>query len=660
MKRRTIWSVSPIVILFAALSLLLLVLLLFLNRTVFFVASAVSIVVWGYGIWRLAYLKKDIRRYLSDITDHLSQQDRAALENTPVPIVVVSDSSEIVWYNDLFRREVLRSNDSLGQPLNEVFTNLSAGQLAGRVLPQVSCGNSTYSVYISKLRVHDEVAYVLYCFDHTELTCIASEYELSRPVVLSLYLDNSDEVMKNLRDSERAQLFSQVDLLIENWANAHNGLFRKNGSDRFMILIEQRYLDIIQNDRFDILDKVRAIPTADNMSLTLSIGVGRGKTLCDADLQARQTLDMALGRGGDQAVVKTKNGFDFYGGLSKSVEKRTKVRSRVIASALQQMIADSDVVLTMGHRYSDLDCLGSAVALTAVCRKMGKTSYTVYDPQTTLATALVEHYRTQGKGELFLETKDALSLVTPNTLLIITDIHQSERLDLPELYQRVETVAVIDHHRKMVDHIDDAVLFYHEPYSSSASEMVAEVLQYMNGVTISRLEAEALLAGIMLDTRYFVMKAGVRTFEAAAYLRKLGADTIEVRRMFAEDMTVYQRKAEIVSAANSYRGMAIACAASGGTGMRIAASQAADELLCVKEVEASFVLFFEKGGVNISARSYGEINVQLIMEAVGGGGHQTMAGAYLKETDLDAATALLHKAIDAYLLERERARAAQK
>jgi len=463
MKRKTVWSVSPIVMLFGLLSLLLLVLLFFFNRTVFLVAAAVSVPVWCYGIWRLGYLRKDIRRYLAGITDHLNQQDRTALENTPIPIVVVSDSSEIVWYNDLFRREVLRSNDSLGLSLNEVFPNLSAGQLAGRVLPQVVCGNSTYAVYISKLRVHDEATYALYCFDHTELTHIASEYELSRPVVLSLYLDNSDEVMKNLRDSERAQLFSQVDILIENWANAHAGLFRKNGSDRFMILIEQRYLDIMQNDRFDILDTVRAIPTADNISLTLSIGVGRGKTLCDADLQARQTLDMALGRGGDQAVVKTKNGFDFYGGLSKSVEKRTKVRSRVIASALQQMIADSDVVLTMGHRYSDLDCLGSAVALTAACRNMGKTAYTVYDPETTLANALVEYYRAQGKGDFFLEIKDALSTVSPNTLLIITDIHQSERLDLPELYHQVETVAVIDHHRKTVDHIDDAVLFYHEP-----------------------------------------------------------------------------------------------------------------------------------------------------------------------------------------------------
>lgn len=660
MKRKSVWSVSPVIILFGVLSLLLLVTLLAFNRTVFWIAAAISIAVWSFGVWRLWYLKRDIRRYLTGIINHLSQEERTTLENTPMPVVVVSDNSEIIWYNDLFRSEVLSSNDSIGLSLDKVFTNLSVGQLAGRLLPHVLCGDRAYSVYVSKMRVHDEATYVLYCFDHTELSHVATEYEQSRPVMLSMYLDNSEEVMKDLRDSERAQLFSQVDILLENWANAHAGLFRKNGSDRFIILLEQRHLDIICRDRFDILDKVRAIPTADTISLTLSIGVGRGKTLCEADIQARQTLDMALGRGGDQAVVKTQSGFDFYGGLSKSVEKRTKVRSRVIASALQQMIADSDIVLTMGHRYSDLDCLGSAVALTAACRDMGKTAYTVYDPKTTLASALVEHYRAQRKGDFFIEAEEALSLVTPNALVIITDIHQACRLDVPELYEKAKTVAVIDHHRKMVDHIDDAVLFYHEPYSSSASEMVAEVLQYMNGVKVSRLEAEALLAGIMLDTRHFVIKAGVRTFEAAAYLRKLGADTVQVKRMFSEDMTVYQHKAEIVSAVQSFRGMAIACAPSGGTGMRIAASQAADELLCVKEVEASFVLFAENGGVNISARSYGAVNVQLIMETVGGGGHQTMAGAYLKDADLDTAISLLHKAIDAYLMERERAqRAAQ-
>ncbi len=660
MKRRSVWTVTPTVILFGVLSLLLVVTLLFVNRTVFYVAAGVSVIVWGYGIARMLVLKQDVRRYLKGVAGRLNQLDRAALEGTPVPVMVVADNSEVVWYNELFRRDVLGGQDVYGEQMSCVFTDMTVGRLSNRVLPAVECRDKTYDVYTSKLRVRDDVCFVLYCFDHTELTRIATEYTLSRPVVLSLYLDNADEAMKNLRDSERTQLFSQVDVLLEDFANAYNGIFRKNSSDRFMILLEQRHLDLIEQTRFEILDKMRAIRTADNISLTLSIGVGRGDTLYDADVQARQTLDMALGRGGDQAVVKTSNGFDFYGGLSKNVEKRTKVRSRVIASALEQLIADSDRVLVMGHRYSDLDCLGSAAALAAACRSVGKPAHVVYDPQTTLAGALVEHYRRNEKGDLFMDGKDAIPDVTPSTLLIITDIHQAARLDFPELYHAAETVAIIDHHRKMVDHIDNTVLFYHEPYSSSASEMVAEVLQYMNDVKVTRLEAEALLAGIMLDTRNFVMKSGVRTFEAAAYLRKLGADTVEVKRMFSEDITIYLRKAEIISSATQYRSMAIACMDGGGTGMRIAASQAADELLCVRNVEASFVMFSENGGVNVSARSYGEVNVQLIMEAIGGGGHQTMAGAYLKDCGMIKATDRLYQAIDAYVAERERAQAAQK
>ncbi len=656
MKRLAVWSVSPVILLFGILSFLLLLTLLFVNRTVFWFAAAVSVLVWAYGLWRIRKLKSDLQRYAVGISQQLNQQNRKALEETPLPIVLVSDENEIVWYNELFRHDVLKDADRLGEEISTVFPAISAAKLSARFIPQVACDTATYAVYTAKLKTHGEASgYVLYCVDNTELAHIAEEYALSRPVVLSLYLDNGDEVMKDHRDSERAQVFSQVDMLLEDWANRHAGIFRKNAVGRFLILLEQRQLDAIEKERFSILDKVRALPTVDNVPLTLSIGVGKGDTLYAADMQARQTLDMALGRGGDQAVIKTQNGFDFYGGLSKSVEKRTKVRSRVIASALQQMIADSDLVLVMGHRYSDLDCLGSGAALTAACRSMGKEAYTVYDPETTLATALVDYYRDYGKDDMFIDIETAKSLVTPDTLLIITDIHQPERLDAPELYHIIERVAVIDHHRKMVDHIDDAMLFYHEPYSSSASEMVSEVLQYMEGIRLSRLEAEALLSGIMLDTRYFVMKAGVRTFEAAAFLRKLGADTIQVKRMFSEDMSIYRLKADIISCAESYRGTAIACAAESGNGIRVAASQAADELLCVREVEASFVMFEENGGVNISARSYGEINVQLIMEALGGGGHRTMSGTYVRDSDMKTVKKLLQKVIDQYLTERERA-----
>lgn len=660
MRNRKVWGVTPLLWVLSGALVVFLVPVFFLNRPVFYGQLAVTVLLIAGVLWRQMALQRDMRRYLQGVADSLNRQDRESLESTPVPVLLISATGEVVWYNTLFRKEVLGGEDVYGAALDTVFNELRTEQLSRRFLPRVARGNRTYAVYAAKLRADEQAGYVLYCADNTELTRIAAEYEDSRPVVLSLYIDNSEEIMQNLRDSERAQILSRVESLLEDWVAASNGVFRKCGNDRFLALTEQRQLAAMLDSRFDILDKVRAVRTADGASVTLSVGVGTGRTLSEAETQSRQSLDMALGRGGDQAAVKTANGFDFYGGLAKSVEKRTKVRTRVVASALQDMIVTSDNVLLMGHRYSDLDCLGACAALTAVCRSLGKSAYTVYDPQTTLAEVLVQRYAAEQRNDWFVEEQDALPLMTENTLLIIADIHQPERLECPALYQRAKAVVVIDHHRKMVAHIDNAGLFYHEPHASSASEMVAELVQYMPDARISRLEAEALLAGMMLDTRSFVMKAGVRTFEAAAYLRRLGADTVEAKRMFAESMDTYRLKSEIVASAEQYGSTAIACTSlHGGAQLRIAAAQAADELLCVQGVEASFVLFPEGDGFNVSARSYGAVNVQLVMEAVGGGGHQTMAGAYLKNTNQQAAVALLHKAIDAYLTERRRAQKVQ-
>ena len=351
---------------------------------------------------------------------------------------------------------------------------------------------------------------------------------------------------------------------------------------------------------------------------------------------------------------------DLYGGVSKGVEKRTKVRTRVVASALSELIAGSDNVMVMGHRFSDLDCLGSAAAMTVAARSMGKPAYAVARHKTTLAAELIDRYDASGRGDLFIEPEEAMELLNRRTLLIITDTHNPHMLEDPALYRAAGSVVVIDHHRKMVDHIDNAVIFYHEPYASSASEMVAELIQYMEGDSISRLEAEALMAGIMLDTRSFVMKAGVRTFEAAAYLRRLGADTVEVKKMFAESMDTYRAKADIIAKAELYRKTAIACCdQSGASETRIAAAQAADELLYIKGVDASFTLFEEGNTVNISARSLGDFNVQLVMETIGGGGHMTMAGAQLEGVDMSGARQMLTEAIDRLLADREHALAVQ-
>lgn len=653
---RKYWSVTPMLSVLCVALVLLLIPSFFLNRYWFYVQATITAILLVVTMVRSRRLKRDVQRYLATVANGLDPNDQQSLEITPIPVLAISADREVVWYNALFRSEVLDGGDAYGETVEEILDGIGAEQLGRRFLPCVTRGEKTFAVYNVKVRRHD-AAYLLYFAENTELTEIATEYENSRPIVLSLYIDNSEEITQKLRDSERAQLISRVESLLEDWVASFSGVFRKCGTDRFLAIGEQRYLNGMLENRFDILDRVRAIRTADGASVTLSIGVGVGTSLTEAEKYSRLSLDMALGRGGDQAAMKTPNGFDFYGGLSKSVEKRTKVRTRVMASALLNIINNGENVLLMGHRFSDLDCLGSCAALTEVCRSLGKTAYTVYDPKTTLANVLVRRYEAAGQDDLFIEEEDALPLINDNTVLIITDIHQPNRLDIPDVYAKAKTVVVIDHHRKMVEHITDAALFYHEPYSSSASEMVAELIQYMPDVSISAVGAEALLGGIMLDTRSFVMKAGVRTFEAAAYLRRLGADTVKVKQLFSETMDTYQLKAEIVAAAERYDVTAIACAEEpGGTQLRIAASQAADELLCVKGVDASFVLFSDGNGYSISARSYGTVNVQLVMEAIGGGGHQTMAGAYLKTNDKQTAIDQLKGALDRCLEEQKRAK----
>ncbi len=658
-KNKRFWSLSPIILLLTLALAAAVMVSFFYNRILFYVELVLFAAVLIVIGWRLRRMKKDIGRYLRRIAGSLNQSEQDALSAFPLPVMVSAVNGEIIWYNDLFRHQVLDGNELFGESVGVPTGGATMGELQKKKFIDVSYAGRRYTVYISPVRVREATLYVLYYVDDTQLKEIAEEYALSRPAVMMVYIDNIEELMQNIRDSERAQLSGRVETLLEDWISITSGILRKFGTDHFMVVVEQRHLQKIIEGRFDILDRVRTIQTGDHMSVTLSIGVGQGDTLRDSEAMAKQAIEMALGRGGDQAAVKTKNGFDFYGGVSKGVEKRTKVRTRVVASALQELITGSDNVLVMGHRFSDLDCLGSAVALAAAARNHGRPAYVVTQRSKTLARELIERYEEAGRGDIFIEPDEAMPLLTRRSLVIITDTHNPKMLEWNPLYENAQTVVVIDHHRKMVDYIDNAVIFYHEPYSSSASEMVAELVQYLGSGALSRLEAEALLAGIMLDTRSFVMKAGVRTFEAAAYLRKLGADTVEVKRMFSGSMEMYRKKTAIIARAELYKNTAIACDQEGGPEVRIAASQAADELLSIKGVDASFTLFDDNGSINISARSLGDFNVQLVMEAIGGGGHLTMAGALLKDTGMDQAKRRLVQAIDAHLEERERSLAAQ-
>jgi c-di-AMP phosphodiesterase-like protein len=619
----------------------------------FFIISAVVTGVAGMMVLVFSVgAQRAYKRYLSHIAEQLSRENQTALAHFPLPVAVGTEDGTVVWYNDEFRQDVLCGEEAYGTSLSHITGGYTLAEIQKKDTLDVNFAGKRYTVYVSMKQEGDALLTLLYFVDVTRLKEIAEEYAASRPVVLSVFIDNLEELFADVRDSKRAQIAGDVETLLEEWLKKDTYILQKYDSDRFLIVTDKRQLDGMIRNRFSILDTVRGMSSGVHKSITLSIGVGQGKTVAVAGALANQALEMALGRGGDQAAVKTKNGFDFYGGVSKVVERRTKVRTRMVASALSDLIQNSSKVLVMGHAFSDMDSVGSGIALALLARSWGKTAYVVTDTEKSLAKELIEYVK-KSEETLFLQPSDAEMMVDNGTLLIVTDTHHAERVESPKLYQNTQMVAVIDHHRRMVNGIENAVLFYHEPSASSASEMVAELLQYMGGAVPTKLQAEALLSGIILDTRNFVIRAGARTFEAAAYLRRLGADTTQVQLLFSAGMELYRQKTALVSSSTMYRDMAISVGEGQGKDMRIAASQAANDLLTIRGVKAAFTLVNGEKHVHLSARSLGEVNVQLIMEKLGGGGHLTMAGASLKDMNQQQAVDALKKAIDEYCSEQK-------
>ena len=456
--------------------------------------------------------------------------------------------------------------------------------------------------------------------------------------------------MQNAKESEKAQTSVETEKLIENFMSKTNGFIKKTSSNTFFAIIENRHLNAIIDGRFKILDAARNIKIAGKYPLTFSIGVGQGaSSLPESENIARQCLDMALGRGGDQAVIKTDNGYRFFGGVSKGVEKRSRSKTRIIANAMQDLIMSSERVFLMGHRFGDLDSVGAACGLAGALKILGKQAYIAVDRSKNLASNLIDIVDEETNYGLFINPAEAEELIGPNDMLIIVDTHNKDYVESRALYEKAHSVVVIDHHRKTVNFIDDAVIFHHEPYASSASEMVTEIIQYFNYSSdekIASCHADALLAGIMLDTKNFVMRTGVRTFEAAAYLKKMGADTVAVKLLFSNSIDSYRRKTQIVASAKIHNNCAIAAADFKSDDIRLVAPQAADELLGITDVDASFVIYKTGSTVNISARSLGALNVQVIMEQLGGGGHQTMAATQLEGITAEGAVKALIYAID--------------
>ena len=619
------------------------------DKKIFMIQLVIAVAALAFGIWRLIAAKRDSRRFLEYIGGRLGSVKSDALVKFPLPVSVTNGEGEILWTNALFHDEVMKGEECYRKNIKDIVRGFDFEKV---FLPggcEVSCHEGSYSVCATTSEDMGEKLYAFYFVDRTNERKVEKLYEESRPAVLSITLDNLEELFANCKESEKSRIKGEVEKLFEDFVAENNAFLKRNSSSKYVAIVEEKYLRNMEKERFSILDKARKILTSEELPVTLSIGVARGDHSLDKlNEYSLQALEMALGRGGDQAAVKTLNGYEFYGGFAKGVEKRTKVKTRVVAAALADLIESSSNVLVMGHRFGDLDCIGAAIGMAEAIRDMEKNCHIIVNRETCLARPLIDKTEKAGTLELFISPEEGLALINDETLLVVVDTHIENLLEAKDVFARCRNIVVIDHHRRMVGSIENAVIFYHEPYASSASEMVTELLQYLDSrCKIKKAEAEALLAGIMLDTKSFSMRAGVRTFEAAAYLKKMGADTVKVKELFAGSLSSYQHRSKIVSTAEIYRGCAVSFAKSYDD-VGIVAPQAADELLAIKGVASSVVMYKTPVGVSFSARSLGGMNVQVIMESLGGGGHQTMAGAQIPDITPNEAKERLFAAIDDY------------
>ena len=618
-------------------------------------AFAVTLIVFIVSRVRFARRKRQLMSYVQTATDSVGISVHAG---SAFPMAVIRlPENEIIWGNPSFFSITGLSDTACYQTLDAVIPGFSTSWLReGRSeLPgDQMIGGRRYRIYGNYVRSEDDATTVqlatVYFADMTEMFNIRDEFLRTRPVVSIILIDNYDELTGNLSDSAVSTLDAQINDVVTNWVSGLEALCRKIERNRYLLIFENKSLAHLQEARFSILEDVRHVTTSGGMSATISLGLGKDGASFEENYRfASLAIEMALSRGGDQAVIKDRYNFTFYGGRTKETERHTRVKSRVMAGSLSELIGQSSTVYIMGHRMADLDALGSAVGLLCLCRVRGRPAKIVIDLQKNACQSLIaELNAAQGYENLFISGQDALVEADNRSLLIVVDTNRPEQVECKPLLESISRVAVIDHHRRAADYIEQPVLNLHEPYASSASELVTELLQYaVNQRDLRPLEAQALLSGIVLDTKNFSVRTGSRTFEAAAYLRKAGADPVEVKKLFQTDLDDTLTRYRVVQAARLYRGeLAVACLEE--TITRTIAAQAADELINIAGITASFVLFPDGDQVIISARSIGACNVQVVLEKLGGGGNGATAGAQIKGKSVREVLQELVASIDAF------------
>ena len=662
--------------------LILSALLIVLNIWVYFVSVKAGIIVSGgiliYVGCAVIILRCHRPFIVNELIAFANQYDsleKRILEELALPYAIMDMNGRMIWSNKVFA-ELTGKDQFYKKNVSTVFPDVTADKLPvadKKETAEISTrfGEKTYRISMQRVSLGEVVAksellensnrnaslIAMYLYDDTELKSYIKKNEDNKLVVALAYLDNYEEALESVEDVRRSLLIALIDRKITKYFSNFDGLVKKLEKDKYFLIMRQSSLEALKEQRFHILDEVKTVNIGNEMAITLSIGVGAGGVSYTQNYEyARMGIDLALGRGGDQVVVKEGEEVTYYGGKAKQVERNTRVKARVKAHALREIIESREHVVIMGHTISDVDSLGAAIGVYCAARVLGKKAQIVLNEVTTSLRPLVECF-TEEKGypaDLFIKNEEALLITNKNTLVMVVDTNRPSYTECPELLNRTDTICVFDHHRQNSEVIENPVLSYIEPYASSACEMIAEVLQYFSeNIKLEPSEADCIYAGILIDTNNFMTKTGVRTFEAAAYLRRAGAEVTRVRKMLRNDMAAYKARAEAVRHAEVYRGaFAISvCPADNIESPTIVGAQAANELLNIVGIKASFVLTEYQGKIYISSRSIDEINVQLIMERVGGGGHLNVAGAQLTNCTIQEAKRMIQDTIDEMIKE---------
>ena len=648
MKRKC-WTLTPWFAVFGLVMLLMATFMVNYDTTLFYIELGVSVLAFGAVVAISLQFRAYIRSVVRSTADHIVGLDAQFLEKYKYPIVVSGEKGDIVWCNARFRKNICGGRSPEGDNINAYLPGFYIKDIIDGDGVDIAIDGREFTVYA----VSSDGGAICHFIDNTDYKQTMREYRENMPAVALISFDNAEDFFTD-SDESYSNVAISVEANLQGWALDYNALYKRLGNNRYMIVFRDADIEKMIALKFPVLKNVRSI-TSNRHIATISVGLCRGaKLIKDSELNARKALEMALGRGGDQVAIIRDGSYEFFGGTAAATEKVSKVRMRVIANAISRAVADSDKIYIMGHRFSDLDCVGAAVGMQCVMEKSFKRfCKVVINRESTMAKQLIEYTEERLENSIYISPDEALRGLTPKTLLIIVDTHLKNSLENAELYEKCKKVVVIDHHRRAVNYINNALVFCHEPSASSACEMCSEIISYLDDKALGYIQADALLSGIMLDTKNFVLKTGVRTFEAAAYLRKKGANTLTVKEMFSGSIETYREKVDIVCRSKVYKGCAVSMTEKTDGDVRLAAAQAADEMLTLSGVAASFVIFPDKERVNISARSYGRVNVQVIMEKMGGGGHQTMAATQLSDTTMQEAAQRLIEAIDDSLSDAE-------